>query len=51
METVIENKEYKVTFNGSKTYSVMQYDDCIFASSSKNKALNYYKKTLLCAGL
>jgi len=51
METIAQTQDYKVVFNGSKTYMFLSGDDCIFASSSKVQTLNRYKKYLQCAGL
>ena len=47
METIIEKGDYKVTFNGSATYSVVDSaNQCRFASSSKRKAINKFNSIL-----
>ena len=45
MEIIAENKEFKIEFNGSKTYMVIDSNgDCLFATTSKRKAINTYKR-------
>jgi hypothetical protein len=46
MTTLAQKHEYKVTFNGSKTYFVMAGKTCVFATSTERKAMNYYNRML-----
>lgn len=51
MKTLISNSKFNITFNGSSTYFVSYNEgDCVFATSSKVKANNFYKKASKCAG-
>ena len=49
MKTLIETKEFKITFNNCDTYFVIDNcDDCRFATTSLRKAKNFLKKLLIC---
>lgn len=51
MTTISQKQDYKLEFNGVKTYFVTNGQDCVFVTESKIKANNFYKKMLQCAGL
>ena len=45
MKTVIENKEFKVVFNGSATYMIIDNNnDCWKTTDTERKALNYFNR-------
>ena len=45
MEIIAQTKEFKIEFNGSKTYMVIDNnEDCLFATTSKVKAKNFFKR-------
>lgn len=47
METIAQKGDYKVTFNGSNTYSVIDSaNQCRFATQSKRKAINRFNSIL-----
>ena len=49
MTTITENKRFKVTFNGSATFFIIDTNgDCWFATDTKRKALIYFKKVNKC---
>lgn len=51
MKTISERNDYRVVFNGSKTYMVIDSaNQCLFASSSKIKAINKMNKQAEAAG-
>lgn len=51
MKTIAERNDYRVVFNGSKTYMVIDSaNQCLFASSSKIKAINKMNKQAEAAG-
>jgi len=52
MTTIIANTEYKVTFNGSATYFLEDKNgDCYKTFSTERKAVNYFNKVSLMAGV
>jgi len=52
MTTVISNKEYKVTFNGSKTYFVEDNNGtCYKYFSTEKAAVKFFTKLSYQAGL
>ena len=48
MTTVTQISDYKIIFNGSSTYFVVQGtdQDCIFATDTLRKAKNFFNKYL-----
>ena len=49
MTTLIETKEFKITFNGSNTYFLTDdSNECRLATNSLLKAKNLLKKLLIC---
>lgn len=45
MTIVAQNSEYKVEFNGSKTYMIVDnFGDCVMVKSSEKSAINYFNK-------
>jgi len=49
MTTLIETKEFKITFNGSNTYFLTDSaDQCLLATDTLRKAKNRLKKWLKC---
>lgn len=45
MKTIAQNKEFKIEFNGSSTYMIVDNcGTCWKAVSSERKALNYFNK-------
>ena len=53
MDTVISNKEFKIYYNRfNGLYMVINsVNDCIFYCHSKTKAINFYNKVSLQAGI
>ena len=52
METLHTTSDYKITFNGSSTYMVIDNNnDCHFATNTERKAINYLNKLLDCLGI
>jgi hypothetical protein len=50
MTTIISNSKFRLDFNGSKTYMIIdspelfENETCIFATTSLVKAKNYFNK-------
>lgn len=55
MQTIETHKEYKIEFNGSRTYFVSYTvdgeDTCIFRTNTERKARNFFNSTLKAAGI
>lgn len=47
MTTILEKGDYKITFNGSKTYFVIDSaDQCLLATDTLRKATNKFNRIL-----
>ena len=52
MKTIFKTADYKILFNGSKTFCVVtKFGDCLIATSTERKARNFLARTMKMAGL
>lgn len=52
MKTIIEIQDYKITKNGLTTYFVIDSaNQCLFATNTERKAMNFFKKVLACQNI